>query len=357
VQQLAVQIARELSAQGEQLGARWVAQARAAAPRPSGTVVAADPERNAHLCRALASSLGGELWANDEVMRLGWELGGDAYRMGSSLHDLLKEIDALSMMLLCGAQESVANHPRATAADGIGVARRLAQGSSLLVLAASKSFMHAHADALQQRYRMLRHDLRNPIGTIKGVVSLMEDPTISPETRNDPRFRSMVARNASTLDTLIGDQLSDAASMAPMFVRHDVSLRDVALAVRRELADEARAAGCDVEVTGEMPVVRADAASFELALRSVVASALRTAAPGSTVYVALRQLRDRAATVEVGADVVRADADPASTNGVGFASELSALTGGKVWHKDNRMCLEVPVSPSLEPRHDRARAD
>jgi signal transduction histidine kinase len=355
VSQLALQVADGLAAQCTELAARWLTQARAVAPRASGAGIAGDRVRNARLCMVLIAVLRGDARCKDEVMRVGWETGDLAYATGSSLHHLLKELDLLSAMLLYAAQCIAAGSPAATAADGIAVARRLASAVSLLVLAASKGFMHAYLSEQQQRYRTLRHDLRNPLGTIKGVVSLMEDPTVSPEMRNDPRFRTMVARNALTLDALIGDRLSDAATLGPALARHDVSLRDVALAVRRDLREEAHEAGCDVEVAGDLPVVRTDSTSFELALRSLVSDALCTAAPGATVHVGLRQLRDRAATVAVVVDMPNGGRPPRGERSLDFARELSALTGGKVWHEDAVVCLEVPLSP--EPVHDRARAD
>jgi hypothetical protein len=185
----------------------------------------------------------------------------------------------------------------------------------------------------------------------------MEDPSVAPEMRNDPRFRTMVSRNARALDLMIGDRLSDAATTGPALARHDVSMRDVALAVRRDLRNEAVEAGCDVEVAGDLPVAHIDSTSFELALRSLISGALQSATPGATVYVALRQLRDKAATVEVSVDSPREGADGRAVPSLEFARELSAITGGKVWYEGGSVCLEVPVSPSAEPVHDLARAD
>jgi signal transduction histidine kinase len=354
--QLALQVADGLAARCTELTEHWRTQARAVAPRATGSGIAGDPERSARLCSAVVTALRGDARCKDDVMRAGWELGDVAFATGSSLHHLLKEVDLLAAILLYAAQQVAAEAPQATAADGISVARRLSGVMSLLVLAASKGFMNAYLGEQQQRYRALRHDLRNPIGTIKGAVSLMEDPTVSPEMRNDPRFRTMVVRNAGTLDAMIGDRLSDAATLGPALARHEVSLRDVALAVRRDLRDEASEAGCEVDVAGDLPVVRTDSTSFELALRSLVSTALCTAEPGTTVHVGLRQLRDRIATVEVVVDTPRLGVGDGS-DALDFARELSLLAGGKVWHEGSTLCLEVPVSPPAEAVHDRARAD
>ena len=114
VPQLASQVADGLTAQCAELGARWLTQARAVAPRASGMGISGEPERNTRVCMALIATLRGDARCKDEVMRAGWELGDVAYATGCSLHHLLKEIDLLSALLLYAAQR--------IAADGPGIA-------------------------------------------------------------------------------------------------------------------------------------------------------------------------------------------------------------------------------------------
>jgi len=56
----------------------------------------------------------------------------------------------------------------------------------------------------------LRHDLRNPIGTIRSALSLMADEAVPEEARRSPRFRAMIERNTVSLDQMIVARLSDA---------------------------------------------------------------------------------------------------------------------------------------------------
>jgi hypothetical protein len=56
----------------------------------------------------------------------------------------------------------------------------------------------------------LRHDLRNPIGTIRSALSLMADETVPEEARRSPRFSAMIERNTTSLDQMIVARLSDA---------------------------------------------------------------------------------------------------------------------------------------------------
>lgn len=357
MQQLALQVADGLAAQCGELVERWRARTEAAAPRAARALDAGDPGRAERLCSALVVALRGSARGKDHVLRIGWELGDLAYQGGGALPDLLKEMELLASIVLHAAERLAGEVPAASAGDGIALARQLTSGTSLLTLAAARGFMHAQLCDERRRFRALRHDLRNPLGSIKGAISLMEDPSVSPELRNDPRFRSMVSRNAAALEALISDRLGDAAALGAARARCDVSLHDVALAVRRDLRDLAVEAGCAVEVAGDLPVVRTDSTTFEFALRSLVSDALQAAAPGATVHVQLRQLGDRAATLEVTADALRPGGESRADTTLGFAGQLSSLAGGRVWNEDGAFCLEIPLLPGAEARQDRARAD
>jgi hypothetical protein len=95
----------------------------------------------------------------------------------------------------------------------------------------------------------------------------------------------MVVRNASSIDRLIGGQLSDDAVVDTALSRQAVSLYEVALAVRRELRDEATACGCTIEVDETLPERELDPVGVELALRTLVSEALGVAAEGSRVRI------------------------------------------------------------------------
>lgn len=348
MQQLILDIAEGLAAQCGEIGGHWLTQARSVAPRASGTNVAGDPARNTRICIALVTAFRGEARYKDDVMRAGWELGDVAFTTGSSHYHLLKEIDLLESMLLYAAQRIAADARYASAADGIAVARKLSDAVSLFVRAASTGFMHAYLGEQQERSRALRHDLRNSLGTIQGAVSLMGDQSVAPETRNDPRFRTMVARNASTLDALIADRLSDAATIEPGLAPRDVSLRDVALAVRRDLRSVARQVGCEVEIDGDVPVVHTDTASLEFALRSLLLDALCAARSGNAVHVALGQSDEAAVTIEVRIDGTQTDTGHRTDEMLDLARELSALTGAQVWRDPSgAVFLKVPLSVPL----------
>jgi signal transduction histidine kinase len=328
------------------IATRWQQQARAVAPRGPARAAEGVPDRVTDILVALATAMRGERPGQDEVMRAGWEYGADAHLSGRSLHYLLKELDLLSAITLYAFQRALEEAGTAfSAADGIGAARQWQKCCSLLTLSASKGFTHAYLKDLQAHYRELRHDLRNPLGTIKSAVSLMEDETVPEVMRNDPRFRAMVVRNAKFMDTVIGEQLSDASTLVPAFARQEVSLRDVAWSVGRDARDDAREAGCEIEISDALPTVLTDSTGFELALKSVVAAALQRARSGSTIAIGLRELHAQSAVVAVSFESGAPTDDLADNGALEFAREVSTRCGGRTWREDaGTVCLDVPVS-------------
>jgi hypothetical protein len=105
----------------------------------------------------------------------------------------------------------------ATGPEGLAVARRIAGATSQLRLAATAGYTQALEDELRERYRAIRHELRNEIGTIKSAVALLTDESIPTEPRESSRVRAMVARNTNSLERLIGKALSDGAARLRAF--------------------------------------------------------------------------------------------------------------------------------------------
>ncbi|GJG86251.1 hypothetical protein tb265_14320 [Gemmatimonadetes bacterium T265] len=233
-----------------------------------------------------------------EVIQLGWQAGGRAFAAGLSVHHVVRDADLLLAIILADLEREVEALPAnvvATPADTFGAARRLQRGMGRYTQAAAAGFVHALLANMRERYRILRHDLRNPLGTIRSALSLMDDETVPEEMRHGPGIRSMVARNAGSLDDLIATGLDDAAATALLVPPQDVALRDIAIAARREVRDAARLAGCEV-VVGDVPSAPpsyVDAVALELTLTALLLAALARADSGATVRI---DCTDRAMT-------------------------------------------------------------
>jgi hypothetical protein len=334
-------MAQALVARAGELGEAWAARGAAAVGQPAnGKPESVDDAVAAEeLVRTLVAAVGGGYW-HETVMRAGWAAGTRAYWRGVSLYQLLKEIDGGVALLLSAVDVATAGYVGpSTAADGLVVARRLSDASSFLRLAAAGGYTRAMTDELRKRYRAIRHDLKNPLGTITSAVALMDDETVPEKTRQDPRMREMLARNARSMEAKITAALGDSAAQLPTVAVQTTSLRDLASAVRGDLS--AAADGITVIVDDALPTFPLDSAGLELLLKAVVIAIARTAGGQAEVGIALEHLAPRSATVSVYA----ASGTPRTgVPDLAFAEELMARLGGRVTTTDGmRVLLEIPV--------------
>lgn len=216
---LRLEVASMLEQRTDDIAARWVGDARALLPdatistvegasaSPRGSRLVGAPS----LVRALAASLASRDDAAEEVTARGHSLGVSAFASGMALHALLHALDQLTAVCLDAVEEAVGSERfRATPLDVMRVCRLLEEAAGAARLASTRGFVEAADHALLERFRRLRHDLRNPIGTIRSALSLMADETVPEEARRSPRFSAMIERNATSLDQLIVARLSDA---------------------------------------------------------------------------------------------------------------------------------------------------
>jgi signal transduction histidine kinase len=146
--------------------------------------------------------------------RLGERLGQCLFRQGSRVSDLEDALESLRDELFelgrvaVGRGAGHALDPR----DSLELAVRLERAVGDVRRGATESYAAALSAELRSRYRVLRHEMRNSLGTIRTSLALMSDESLPEETRSHPRLRDMLGRNAHLLDTLILDALSDTAA-------------------------------------------------------------------------------------------------------------------------------------------------
>ena len=150
------------------------------------------------------------------------------------------------------------------------------------------------------------HDLRAPLRHIAGYAELlteMEGPTLSERGR---RFLSTIEESARFAGTLV-DNLLSFSQMGRSAMRFtDVNLSALVASIQAEMAPDYE--GREIEWTFEsLPVVVADPAFLHLALRNLIANAIKYTRnqPVATIEVAVRE-RDTDTVISV------------RDNGVGF---------------------------------------
>ena len=289
---LATYLADYLARDAAALGAHWQARARAAVPRPPDQPPTADDRLAGRVVRSLAGALDDGVQWQDDVMRCGWELGRVAQAEGFTADALLAELELLTSILLYAAERhtDALDTPRAVATtpptETLAVVRRLHEAMSLLTLAATRGHAHTHEEGVRSQLRTLRHDLRNPIGTIQSAAALMQDESLPAEQRANPRYAQMVVRNAQTLQEIVTRGLGEEGGAAAPVAPPRVPLRDLAAAVRRAVRAESERAECRVDVDETLPEVRAAVGGLELTLRSLLTATIEALPQGSVVRLA-----------------------------------------------------------------------
>ena len=305
---------------------------------------AASPERGSEaetLVVSLADHLDTDGRTPDRLIALGLNHGAEAFASNRSLHHALKKLELLAAMTLYAVEASLVDDAEGSAADGVRVSRRLQEAFSLLTLAATRGYTQAMSVGMRDRFRHLRHDLRNPLGTIKSVLAMMDDETMPADTRAHPRFRAMAKRNARSLGELIADRLSDTAAIVPPLMQQHASLRTIACSVRRDLRGPTQARGATITVGSAPAQVLVDAVALELLLHELLLAALQESKEGDEIGVEFSERRaDRV-------DVLLLCVPPRAvvTDGPALKrlTELSRQMGAELRLADAAMTLVLPV--------------
>jgi hypothetical protein len=294
-------IQAELRRRSAAILSRWAVDARAVAglgdPGAAGNDahlldLPAPPE----LLEALLAALACEEPPGDIVTQ-GLRYGSAAFAAGMSLHHAVKVIGLLTSAVLDAIDEVFreAGPSLANASNAFGVARTLHRSSALLTLTVMRGHAQSDAESLRERFRHLRHDMRNPLGTIKSVLALMDDESVPIESRANPSFRAIASRNARSLEEMISIQLSDAAIASPRAAQQDISLEALLGAVLRDLRREVDRRGVLLDVERADLRTPLDVPGLELLLYAVIVTVLAECSRGERIAIGLEHERmDRA---------------------------------------------------------------
>ena len=285
-----------LRRRSEELFSRWAAEARAVVELDEPGVSRNDARLvdvpvSPELTEALVGALAPERDPR-EIITQGLRFGSGAFAGGMSLHHTLKVIGLLTTVLLDAIDEVLkeATAPRATAAEGIELARLLHRASALLTLTVVRGYTQSDAESVRERFRHLRHDMRNPLGTIRSVLALMDDESVPIESRANPNFRAIASRNARSLEEMISLELGDAAIPATPAAEQEVSLGALIGTVRRDLRTEAERRGVSIDIERRADIrAPLDGPGLELLLHAVLVAILAESTRGERIVLELVQ--------------------------------------------------------------------
>jgi len=148
--------------------------------------------------------------------------------------------------------------------------------------------------ALGQMAAGLAHEVKNPLGAIKGAAQLLFDPGHDTKlSQADMEFVSIILEEVERLDRVVGSVLDYARPS-----KGDAGAVDVNAVVKRTLTVMAsdRTEECDLQtdLTEFLPLVRADAEQLRQVLINLIRNAVQAMGGRGTVQVTTRRRSERA---------------------------------------------------------------
>jgi signal transduction histidine kinase len=135
--------------------------------------------------------------------------------------------------------------------------------------------------------RMTGHELRSPLGTIRGYSSMLLEGDfgdLSPATRKAVNMiHTAASTGLSMIDRLVEVARLESGSEALHRERH--VLEEVVVAATQPLKEAARSAGVDLKVEADTGEARIDSEEVAIAIRNLVVNALKYGAEGGVVTV------------------------------------------------------------------------
>ena len=176
------------------------------------------------------------------------------------------------------------------------LADRLRSSGARLKVATARAERAERLAAMGQLAAALAHEIRNPLGSIRGSIELLRTGgKLEPE---DVRLCSIVEREVARLDDLVGDMMHLARPREP--VLKDMDLASTAANVVELARSSSRGAEVRVRYDGPATLqVVADAAQMRQLLWNLVRNAMQSSPPGEEVLVRLSKAKDGHACLSV----------------------------------------------------------
>ena len=208
------------------------------------------------------------------------ELGALRHGQGFGAYEILKEHELLAGVLYTFLREALHElepvNPSAIAYAWQRIAEvteRIRQATMMHFLRMSAEQVRHREERLRRFNRLVSHELKNRIGAIRGASSLLAEPWIDGEQRE--QFQTIISRNAEDLQRVVDNLIALSRLEGESRQQRNVLLPQAVAEVVRQLRDAAEIAGVDVRVSADIPSVEVDAATVELCLTNYLSNAIK----------------------------------------------------------------------------------
>ena len=223
--------------------------------------------------------------SNTAILDKARELGVLRHEQRASLHQLLREYQLLSHILVAFVLEEMERTAVApTPAESVALVARLQEAVNVLSQSTVETFVTLYTqtiadqgERLEQFTRMAAHEWRQPLGALQFGVGLLAQRDLDPSL--SARALETVQRNVTHLVELT-HKLEAVARMndpADSPVIQDVSSATIAGEAARQLEDMADSHGVEIRIADPMPSLVVDVGRLELAFVNLLSNAIKYA--------------------------------------------------------------------------------
>jgi signal transduction histidine kinase len=221
--------------------------------------------------------------ANTAIIEKARELGALRHGQRASLHQVLREYQILSGVLVVFVQEEMDRlGALPPASEGVAVVSRVNQAVHVLSQATVEAFVSLYTqtiaeqrERLEEFTRMAAHEWRQPLGALQFGVRLLRQAGLE-EQRAD-RTWANVERNVQRLIELTHklETIARVRGSGDNALVQEVSATTVAQEATRQLREMADARGIDIRVADDLPTIKVDVGRLELVLVNLLSNAIK----------------------------------------------------------------------------------
>jgi signal transduction histidine kinase len=296
-------IAERMRVEHQMLAARWFERLADLLPVdardvfPTESLLDHVPELILQISGYLAHPEMDAIAANTEILDKARELGELRHAQQASLHQLLREYQVLSGVLVTFVLEEMERlGTPPTPSAGVLLVSRLHQAVEVLAQVTVEAFVSLYtqtiaeqSNRLEQFTRMAAHEWRQPLGALQFGVSLLRQPQFDGERKQ--KALDVVERNVVRLIDLT-HTLEAVARMnnpADNAIVQQVSAATVAAEAARQLREMADSRGVEIRVADSLPTLVVDVGRLELTFLNLLSNGIKYSDPAKPArYVDVR---------------------------------------------------------------------
>jgi len=230
--------------------------------------------------------------ANAAVLRKAQDLGRLRHAQRASVHQVIQEFRLLGSILTAFVREETERLGlRPDYAACFELVRRLNECVGVLLQTTVDTFIGAYTETIEEQTarlegfnRMVSHELRQPLGTLRYAIELLKADAID-DVAKRARLWTLLDRNVTRLTDLTVklETLSRLRAQDDNAQRQRVSVAALAQEVNRQLREMADGRGVTIRIADGLPTLTIDTSRLELVLINLVSNGIKYSDPAKDV--------------------------------------------------------------------------